>query len=153
MGTSSQEAKSTTIIASKIALVVAQQNRTHVDHLARSAVQTLTDSGITEERLRMMWAPSLFHVPLLAKSIAESRDFDGIIVLGVAIKDQTDRYYMELPEVYRALMDVMMNFGIPLSCGIVSVEKHADIKRVMDAQASTNSGTQAAQDLIMLLKA
>ncbi len=153
MKTSPREDARASVAVSKIALIVAQHNREYVDGLVRNAVQVLTDRGIAENQLRMMWAPSLFHVPLLAKSVAESRDFDGVVVLGVTIKDQTDRYYMELPEVYRALMDIMMNFGIPLSCGIVSAEKRADAKHAARVKASANSGAQAAQDLIALLKA
>jgi len=139
------------IAALKIALVASREHRAYVDELVRAAVQTLTQQQIDKEQIRMMWAPSAFQLPLVAKSIAESHDFDGVIVLGALAKDATDRYFFEGAEVYRALMDVMMNFGIPMSVGIASGERLADVKHAVRAKAEKNVGARAARDLIDIL--
>ena len=137
--------------ALRIALVVARENHAQVELLVRSAVQHLTAQQIDEEQIRMMWAPSVFQLPLLAKSVAESRDFDGVIVLGAVAKDKTDRYFMEVPEVYRGLMDVMMNFGIPMSVGVVGSERFADVKHACHVKGDKNPGADAARNLVALL--
>ncbi len=138
------------VAAVKIAIIAAQENRRYVDTLVRTVVQTCAEHQIDEEQLYMMWVPTLFHAPLVAKSIA-SQDFDGVIVLGVTFKDATDRYYMEGPEVYRALMDVMMDTGMLLSIGIVGGEDLSAVKRAVRATGEKNRGICAARDMIELL--
>ncbi len=149
--TSAETSQSVGKEALKIAIVVARENHASVESIVRATVQTLEGNGLRENQLRMMWAPSIFQLPLLAKSVAESRNFDGIVVLGAFAQDKTDRYFFEGSEVYRALMDVMMNFGIPMSIGIVSAQKESQMKHDAQIKKEKNRGAIAANDLIAVL--
>jgi 6,7-dimethyl-8-ribityllumazine synthase len=139
----------------KIAIVAARDADDFAEKLVRGAVQTLIAQQFTETQLRMMWSPSLFQLPLVVKSLAESGEFDGVIVIGAATKsDDTDKYLFETAEVYRAVMDVMMLTGMPMSCGLVSAEQMTTVKKVAGVKKrSDNPGSKAANELVELLLA
>ncbi len=146
-----QQKKYPRLASLKIALVVVR-NGDIVDASVHAAVRRLISLGAVRENMRIMEVRALFHVPLLVKSIAESREFDGVLVIAAPVRDaHTDTYDLVVPEVVRALMDIMMTTSLPIGCGIVAAQ---DLRRVRRAlSAADNDVVRAATALADLLAA
>ena len=123
------------------------------DKLLHAAVDVLFTHKIAESKMRIMWSVNGFALPLLAQSMTQSKEFDGIIVLGALIKDSTDKYYFETTEIYKGLMGVMTKSGIPVSPGLICIENEREAKRLANKKDIVNPGTRAAVDLVELMLA
>ncbi len=123
-----------------------------VNSLMRSAVGALMSQRVNESQMRVMWSPRIFQLPLLAQSMAQSREFDGILVLGVQVKDErTDGYYFENAETMRALMDVMMSSTVPINHCLVMTENQKDAQKIVETKGEENLAARAATELVDLL--
>lgn len=137
----------------RFAIVAAEEYRERVDALVRAAVGTFMARDVAEHQLRMMWGPSLFTLPLLVRSLVQGKACDGVLVVACAVRDGADRYYFEMAEVHRALMDVMMDSGVPVVPVVVAADKVADLKTATGAAGDGNPGAQGAARLLRLLTA
>ena len=136
----------------RIALVAARSENKLVNALMRSAVGALMERQVGESQMRVVWSPRIFQLPLLAQSMAQSREFDGILVLGVSVKDErTDGYYFENAEVMRALMDVMMSSTVPINHCLVMTENERDAAKIVNTKGEDNLAARAATELVDLL--
>lgn len=136
----------------RIAIVASREQEKMVSALIRSAVGALMSQQVNESQMRVMWAPRMFQMPLLAQSMAQSKEFDGILVLGVTIKDENmDGYYFQNAEVMRGLMDVMMSSGVPVNHCLVMTDNVRDAQKIADAKGADNRAATAATELVELL--
>ncbi len=120
-----------------LAVVVVRDAQTQP--MVSAAADVFVHAGARKEDISIIDAPSLFHIPLVVKSLAESRDFDGVVILAHALRSDRDRYEMEVPEVYRAVMDIMTSTGMPLAVGIAlckSARACASVHRTVAQRAA-----------------
>ncbi|HLW73655.1 MAG TPA: 6,7-dimethyl-8-ribityllumazine synthase, partial [Gammaproteobacteria bacterium] len=73
----------------RIAIVAARFNHFVVDKLVAGAVETLNLAGISGQDLDIVRVPGAFEIPLAARKLAASRNYDAIITLGAVIRGGT----------------------------------------------------------------
>ncbi len=137
--------------ALRVGILALGEYRDITDKLIRAAVGVFLTHRVSEAQMRIMWSPNAFTLPLLARSMARSGEFDGIVVLGALIKDDTDKYYFEGSEICRALMDAMMDSGVPVGSGLLYVQSRREALRLAGKKDITNPATRAAVDLVELM--
>ena len=126
--------------ALRIAIVQAVFNREVTDGLLAGARELLTAAGATD--VLVVEAPGAFELPLFAQRLA-ALGYDAVIAIGAVIEGETDHYEHIAHRASEGLMRVMLDTGIPVSFGILTVcdPEHA---RVRSAPGPHNKGAEAA---------
>ena len=68
------------------AVVVARFNSFIVDSLQAGAIDALCRHGVSEKNITIVKVPGAYELPLVAKRLAESGNYDAIIALGAVIR-------------------------------------------------------------------
>ena len=104
----------------KCAIVVARFNSKVTSLLLQGAIGTLKDNGVSEKRISVFWVPGSFEIPMLAKELGKSQQYDTIICLGAVIKKQTAHFEYVAAECARGIAEVSRETGTPAVFGVLT---------------------------------
>lgn len=115
----------------KIAIILGNYYPNVAKKLEEACRNFLIASGVKEENITVFTVPGSWEIPLAAKKIALSKKFDGIITLAIIVKGQTYHFELVSNECARALMNISLEFNVPITFEVLAVYKleHA-IKRI-----------------------
>ncbi|HEK85222.1 MAG: 6,7-dimethyl-8-ribityllumazine synthase [Candidatus Saccharicenans sp.] len=134
----------------KIAIVISRFNQFISTSLLEGALEALRKLGAEEADLKIYKVPGAFEIPFLANKLAEKREVDGIICLGVLIRGDTPHFDFLSAEVTKGLSQIGLNKGLPVSFGIITVENiEQGIERA--GTKAGNKGYDAALALVEML--
>jgi len=122
----------------KFAIIVARFNNFITKNLLEGALDALKRHETPEENISVIWVPGAFEIPLVAKKMAASKNFDAIICLGAVIRGATTHYDYVCNEVSKGIAQVGLKSGIPTIFGIVTTE---NIQQAIE-RAGTKSGNK-----------
>ncbi len=95
-----------------------------------------------------------WEIPLMAKVMARSKRFHGLIALGCIIRGETAHFDHLCEQCTAALMSVSMDYTIPLGYGVLTVEDYAQAKqRVQIDNLKKNKGFEAVMAVLGSLEA
>ena len=106
----------------RIAIVAARFNHFVVDKLVAGAVETLTQAGISGQDLDIVRVPGAFEIPLTARKLAASRNYDAIIALGAVIRGGTPHFDYVAGECARGVSEVARDTGLPVVFGVLTCD-------------------------------
>jgi 6,7-dimethyl-8-ribityllumazine synthase len=66
--------------------------------------------------------PGALEIPLALQWMAQSGRFDALAALGVVVRGETYHFEIVASESARGLMDVALEFGLPIANGILTTE-------------------------------
>ncbi|MBQ6005953.1 MAG: 6,7-dimethyl-8-ribityllumazine synthase [Selenomonadaceae bacterium] len=139
----------------KFAIVVARFNEFITSKLLSGALDALKRHDTPDENISVIWVPGAFEIPLVAKKMASTKNFDAIICLGAVIRGATTHYDYVCNEVSKGIAAVGLQSGVPTIFGIVTTE---NIQQAIE-RAGTKSGNKgfdaaiSAMEMANLLKA
>ena len=70
----------------KFGIIVARFNEFIGGKLLSGALDGLKRHGVEEENIEIAWVPGAFEMPLIAKKMAKSGKYDGVICLGACTR-------------------------------------------------------------------
>jgi 6,7-dimethyl-8-ribityllumazine synthase len=79
--------------------------------------------------------PGALEIPLALQWLAQSRRFDALVALGAVIRGDTYHFDVVANESARGVMDVMLEFGVPVANGILTTDDEAQAKARLDKGA------------------
>ena len=138
----------------KFSIVVARFNEFITSKLLSGALDALKRHETPDENISVTWVPGAFEIPLVAKKLAASDNFDAIICLGAVIRGATTHYDYVCNEVSKGIAAVGLQSGVPTIFGIVTTE---NIQQAIE-RAGTKSGNKgfdaavSAMEMANLLK-
>mgnify|MGYP000515947362 CR=1 FL=1 len=135
-----------------IAIITAPFYKEINDGLYQGAVEALEAAGVTYERFDV---PGALEVPLACQMVAESGNFNAVIALGCVIRGETAHFDHVCEQSARGIMDVSLNYGMPIGNGIITVENgdQAKARSAIDgSSAKENKGREAAEAALALLR-
>ncbi|PTW61297.1 6,7-dimethyl-8-ribityllumazine synthase [Breoghania corrubedonensis] len=94
------------------------------DELVRGAVAALDLGGATYDRISVpgvLEIPAALSMALIAADDGGT-DYDGFVLLGCVIRGETSHYDIVAGESARAVMDMVVDQGVALGNGILTVE-------------------------------
>lgn len=126
-----------------IAIVWTNYHQEVLNGLLAGAKEILAESEIPFTSKDLFLAPGAFEIPLIAKKIAESGRYDGVICLGCVIKGDTAHFEYISESVAHGLQTVALETGIPIGFGILTTytEEQAVIR---SRPGIENKGREAA---------
>ena len=110
-------------------------------HRARAAADKL---GIKD--CHVVQVPGALEIPLALQWLAQAGRFDALVAVGCVIRGDTYHFDIVANESARGVMDVALEFGIPVGNGILTTEDEAQ------AQARLDKGAEAVQAAIEMAK-
>src|SRR3990167_2865145 len=135
----------------RIAIVVSVFNSQITDQLLQGALNTLMESGVNKNKIKILKVPGAIEIPLTAKLLAGSKKFDAIICLGAVIRGETDHYEYVCQQISQGCQQVMLEFNLPVIFGVLTT------KNVKQAQARVSklkehNGVEAAHTALSMIK-
>ena len=127
----------------RLAIVMSRFNSEVTSGLLNGSIAYLAEQGIALAAPDIYHAPGAFEIPLIAKTLAKSGRYDGVICLGCVIKGDTAHFeYISLGATM-GLMTASLETGVPLTFGILTTysDEQAVVRSRDDAH---NKGREAA---------
>lgn len=125
----------------RFALLVARWNSFVVEHLKDGALDTLRRHGVEDSQITLIRAPGAFELPLVAKKLADSKQYDAVIALGAVIRGGTPHFDYVAGECVKGLAQVGLEAGIPISFGVLTVDS---IEQAIE-RSGTKAGNKGAE--------
>lgn len=128
----------------RFAIVVSRFNETVTQGLLRGALRFLAEKGISHAQEDTFYAPGAFEIPLIAKKLARTRSYDGVICLGSVIKGETAHFEFISLGATIGIQLSMLETEVPISFGILTTytEDQAEARSRDNAE---NKGLEAAK--------
>ena len=130
----------------KILIVSANYYKEISKNLELGAINTLKENNYEYEVIN---APGCFEIPYLVKK--NINKFKGFISLGCIIKGETYHFEVIANETSRKIMDLSVEFNVPIGFGILTCYDLEQAKIRSDINQK-NKGQEAALACIQLLK-
>lgn len=121
-----------------IAIIVSRFNHFITRHLLDGALDALHRHGINDDKLTVVWVPGAFEIPLIAKKLAQSNQYQAIICLGAVIRGSTPHFDYVAAEVSKGVAHVGLETGIPVVFGVITTD---NIEQAVE-RAGTKSGNK-----------
>ncbi len=131
----------------RFAIVVARWNAVITDRLLQGALDALVRSGCARESIEIVRVPGAWEIPDAARTLAETKRFDGIVTLGVLLRGETAHYEAIYTEVARGIGQSQQETGVPHAFGVLTCET---LEQALDRAGlkAGNKGFEAASAAI-----
>lgn len=103
-------------------IVVARWNAVITDRLLQGALDALLRSGAKKDAITVVRVPGAWEIPAAARQLAESRNVDAIVTLGVLLRGETAHYEAIYTEVSRGIGQSQQETGVPHAFGVLTCE-------------------------------
>lgn len=139
----------------RYAIAVARFNSFVVESLLAGALDTLKRHGVAEENITVVRVPGAWELPLIAKKLAEKKQFDAILGLGAVIRGGTPHFDYVCNEAAKGLGAVGLEFGLPVVFGVLTTDS---IEQAIE-RAGTKAGNKGsdaamtAMEMVSVLRA
>lgn len=135
----------------KFAIIAARFNDFVVDRLIGGAVDYLTRNGAEREDLTLVRIPGAFEMPLAAKKMAASGQYDGVVCLGAVIRGATPHFDFVCGEAAKGIAQAMMETGVPIGFGILTTDS---LEQAIERAGSKggNKGVEAASAVLEMVR-
>jgi 6,7-dimethyl-8-ribityllumazine synthase len=108
---------------------------------ARAEAAKLQISEVTVESV-----PGALEIPLALQWLAQSGRFDALVAIGCVVRGDTYHFEIVCNESARGVMDVALEYGIPVGNGILTTEDEAQ------AIARLDKGAEAVRVAVEMAK-
>lgn len=106
----------------KIAIVASRFNEFITNKLINGAEDCLLRHQVADDDITLAWVPGAFEIPLAAKKLAETGDYDAIICVGAVIRGSTSHYDYVCAEVSKGIANVSLETGMPVLFGVLTTD-------------------------------
>lgn len=131
----------------RFAMVAARYNEIVSSRLISGARDCLERHGASTEDVELYRVPGSFEIPLVAKKLADSGDFDAVVCLGTVIRGETPHFDFVASETARGVGQAGMDTGVPVIFGVVTTDT---VEQAVDRAGGRtgNRGAEAALSAI-----
>lgn len=132
----------------KVVIVVSRFNDFITGRLLEGAKDTLIRHDVNEDNIDVAFVPGAFEIPLVAKKLASSGNYDAIITLGCVIRGATSHYDYVCNEVAKGVSKVNDQTNVPVIFGILTTES---IEQAVE-RAGTKAGNKGAEAAVSAIE-
>ncbi len=137
----------------KFGVVISRFNNLISSQLLLGAQDCLIRHECKQDDITVAWVPGSFEIPLAAKKMAQSSNYDAVICLGAVIRGGTPHFDYIASEVSKGIANVGLETGLPVIFGIITADT---IEQALE-RAGTKAGNKgwdaalAAIEMVNLL--
>src|SRR5436305_515323 len=107
----------------RIAIACGRFNDFITDRLLTGAMDGLTRHGVDDASITVVWAPGAFELPIVAKQLASSGEYDAVICLGAVIRGATGHYEHVAGQTAAGIQRAQLDTGVPVVFGVLTYSK------------------------------
>jgi 6,7-dimethyl-8-ribityllumazine synthase len=134
----------------RIAIACSRFNDLITSRLLAGATDGLSRLGVDEGSITVAWAPGAFELPLVARELAASGEFDAVITLGAVIRGATGHYELVATQCAAGIQRAQLDTGVPVIFGVLATETVDQAIERAGTKAG-NKGFEAAQTAIEMV--
>ncbi|HBE94271.1 MAG TPA: 6,7-dimethyl-8-ribityllumazine synthase [Desulfovibrio sp.] len=131
----------------KFALIASRFNDFIVDKLVGGAVDYLVRHGADAKNLTLVRIPGAFEMPVVARKMAASKKYDGVICLGAVIRGATPHFDFVAGECVKGMAQVALETGVPVGFGVLTCDTLEQAIERAGSKAG-NKGVEAAHAVL-----
>jgi 6,7-dimethyl-8-ribityllumazine synthase len=125
------------------------------DALLAGATRVLGEAGATYDRVSVpgvLEIPAALSMALIAAEEADGTQYDGYVLLGCVIRGETSHYDIVANESARAIMNLVVDDGLALGNGILTVEngQQAWARASVEGKDKGGAAARAALEMVAL---
>ncbi|CAH2214778.1 6,7-dimethyl-8-ribityllumazine synthase [Tepidibacter aestuarii] len=132
----------------KFGIIVGRFNEFIGGKLLSGALDGLKRHGVDEENIEIAWVPGAFEIPLVAKKMANSKKYDGVICLGAVIRGATPHFDYVSNEVTKGVASVSLDTEIPVVFGVLTTDT---IEQAIE-RAGTKAGNKGYEAAVTAIE-
>ena len=135
-------------------IVASRFNEFITARLLDGALDALRRHGADEDKITVARVPGSYEIPLVAKKMAASHQYDAVICLGTVIRGATPHFEYIAGEVAKGVAMVGLETGVPVIFGVLTTDS---IEQAVE-RAGTKAGNKgfdaacAAIEMVNLLR-
>jgi 6,7-dimethyl-8-ribityllumazine synthase len=131
----------------KFVLIVSRFNEFISKKLLEGAQDALLRHDVAPDNIDITWVPGAYEIPLIAKILAQSKQYDAVICLGAVIRGNTPHFEYIAAEVAKGIAQVNLETGIPVTFGVLTTD---NIEQAVERAGvkEGNKGFEAAMNAI-----
>jgi 6,7-dimethyl-8-ribityllumazine synthase len=131
----------------RLALVCGRFNGLITERLLAGALDILERHDVDGDSITVVWTPGAFELPMVAKRLAASGDYDAIVCLGAVIRGETGHYDQVANQCAAGIARASLDTGIPVVFGVLTTETTEQAVERAGTKAG-NKGADAAVSAI-----
>jgi len=132
----------------KFGIIVGRFNEFIGGKLLSGALDGLKRHGVDESNIEIAWVPGAFEIPLIAKKMASSKKYDGVICLGAVIRGATPHFDYVSSEVTKGIASVSLDTEIPVVFGVLTTD---NIEQAIE-RAGTKAGNKGYEAAVTAIE-
>eukprot|EP00890_Picochlorum_soloecismus_P002092 jgi/Picsp_1/2884/NSC_01109-R1_-dimethyl-8-ribityllumazine synthase precursor len=106
----------------KFAIVVGRFNDLVTKLLLQGALDDFERHGVAREDVDVVWVPGSFELPVVAKSLAKSAAYDGVVAIGVVVRGATSHYDAVVAGATSGVLGASTDSGVPVIFGVLTCD-------------------------------
>lgn len=122
----------------KFCVIASRFNDFICGKLIEGALDALKRAEADENNIDIVRVPGAFEIPVVAKKIARSGDYDALICLGAVIRGDTPHFDYISSEVTKGIANVSLETETPIAFGVIT----ADTLEQAIERAGTKAGNK-----------
>jgi 6,7-dimethyl-8-ribityllumazine synthase len=136
----------------RFAIIASRFNSSLTRALVAGAADTLRRAGVSDRRIRVVWVPGAFELPVIARQLAGKHPRpSAIIAVGALIRGETTQHEVIANAAAQGLASVSVDTGIPVTFGVIVAETPAQAAARAGGSAG-HRGREAAQAALAVLE-
>ncbi|MGF7058545.1 6,7-dimethyl-8-ribityllumazine synthase [Brassicibacter mesophilus] len=132
----------------KFGIIVGRFNEFIGGKLLSGAIDALNRHGVEEKDIEITWVPGAFEIPLIAKKLAKSRNYDAVICLGAVIRGATPHFDYVSSEVSKGIANVSLETELPVIFGVLTTDT---IEQAIE-RAGTKAGNKGYEAAVTAIE-
>lgn len=132
----------------RVGIVVARFNDFITSRLLEGALDGLRRHGVAEADVDVAWVPGSFEIPIVAKKLAQSGRYSGVICLGAVIRGATPHFDYVAGEVSKGIAAVALQTGVPVIFGVLTTDT---IEQAIE-RAGTKAGNKGYDAAVTVIE-
>ncbi|WP_348666399.1 6,7-dimethyl-8-ribityllumazine synthase [Arsenophonus symbiont of Ornithomya chloropus] len=135
----------------RIAIAIARCNHFVNSSLLKGAIDTLERVGLVKkENITVVWLPGAYELPLIVKTLSDTKKYDGIIAIATIIRGATKHFSYLFDICSSGISNIVMKSNIPVGFGVLITE---NIEQAIERSGtkSGNKGVDAALSVLEMI--
>lgn len=101
----------------KIAIILGSFHREKVEIMLENAIKIASEKQLAI--IKQVWVCGSLEKPLIAKKLLKNKTIDGLIILGIIEKGETQHGLVMGQAVFNSIIDLQLEFMKPIGVGII----------------------------------
>jgi len=122
-------------------IVVSRFNDFITEEMLDGALRTIERHGGSSDDVTVVRVPGSLEIPVAAKRMAETGDYDAVICIGAVIRGATTHYDYVCSGTTSGTVSASLDTGVPIIFGVITTET---IEQAIE-RAGTKAGNKGAE--------